>query len=160
MAHLIPTPTSDPILTAHFGVAWVGERSHSPLSGWRRTDVIGELGCDDLLEQLLHETRRSAAFRGARGAARMYDEADRKACGMGDRLTTHVGAGAEVDERIEERLADLNATQPRPAPCPALQQTPSPSRNRGSSFELIDAFRPMRRADIALSTPPHGPGQT
>jgi hypothetical protein len=99
-SHREPIPMSDidMVLTSQLVVAWAGETGEERRLAWWRCDLASEYGGEDLFRRLLPSTWRWAAFQGAREAARRDEP---------DRIVSLFSLGFELDERIEERLADL-----------------------------------------------------
>ncbi len=114
MTTTIPTSAVDALLTAQFAIAWAGERGESPRLGWWRTDLVSEFGGEDLFQQLLPDTWRWAVLQAAREAARRHDQAAREASADGDQIISLFRLGPELDERVEERLADLKRSGATP----------------------------------------------
>jgi hypothetical protein len=102
----ITSAVLDAILTAQLGVAWAGEAGDPPRLKWWRTDLASEFGGEDLFRQLLPHTWRWAVLEGAREAARRHDAELRARDADADRLVTLFRLGFELDERLDERLAD------------------------------------------------------
>jgi len=96
----------DAVLTAQLCVAWAGEAGDPPRLKWWRTDLASEFGGEDLFRQLLPHTWRWAVLEGAREAARRHDAELRARDADADRLVTLFRLGFELDERLDERLAD------------------------------------------------------
>lgn len=97
----------DMVLTSQLVVAWAGETGEERRLAWWRCDLASEYGGEDLFRRLLPSTWRWAAFQGAREAARRVDEELRRRDHEPDRIVSLFSLGFELDERIEERLADL-----------------------------------------------------
>jgi len=107
--HREPIPMSDidMALTAQLVVAWAGETGEGHRLGWWRCDLASEYGGEDLFRRLLPSTWRWAALQGAREAARRVDAGLRSRDHEPDRIVSLFSLGFELDERVEERLADL-----------------------------------------------------
>jgi len=88
-------------------VAWAGEAGEDPRLKWWRTDLASEYGGEDLFQRLLPHTWRWAVLEAAREAARRHDAELRARDADADRLVTLFRLGFELDEHIDERLADL-----------------------------------------------------
>ena len=121
----LPPSTLDLILTAQLAIAWAGEKGEDPRLGWWRTDLVSEYGGVDLFERLLPNTFQWAVLQAAREAARRHDAALRAPAHDPDALRTLFHWGFAVDERLDERLADLKAagappTQALPALAPVI----------------------------------------
>ena len=97
----------DMALTSQIVVAWAGETGEERRLGWWRSDLASEFGGEDLFSRLLPSTWRWAALQGAREAARRVDAELRGRDHEPDRIVSLFSLGFEMDERIEERLADL-----------------------------------------------------
>ena len=97
----------DMALTSQLVVAWAGEAGEERRLGWWRSDLASEYGGEDLFRRLLPSTWRWAALQGAREAARRVDAELRRRDHEPDRIVSLFSLGFELDERIEERLADL-----------------------------------------------------
>ena len=108
-SHRQPIPMSDidMALTSQLVVAWAGETGEEHRLGWWRCDLASEYGGEDLFRRLLPSTWRWAALQGAREAARRVDAELRRRDHEPDRIVSLFSLGFELDERIEERLADL-----------------------------------------------------
>jgi hypothetical protein len=108
-SHREPIPMSDidMALTSQLVVAWAGETGEERRLGWWRSDLASEYGGEDLFRRLLPSTWRWAALQGAREAARRVDAELRRRDYEPDRIVSLFSLGFELDERIEERLADL-----------------------------------------------------
>jgi hypothetical protein len=103
----IPMSDIDTALTSQLVVAWAGETGEERRLGWWRSDLASEYGGEDLFRRLLPSTWRWAALQGARQAARRVDAELRRRDYEPDRIVSLFSLGFELDERIEERLADL-----------------------------------------------------
>lgn len=103
------------ILTAQLAVAWAGEAGETPRLGWWRTDLASEFGGEDLFKRLLPHTWRWAVLEGAREAAWRRDADLRGQDAQPDGLITLFRFGFELDEHIDERLADLKRSGIPPA---------------------------------------------
>jgi hypothetical protein len=108
-SHREPIPMSDidMALTSQLVVAWAGETGEERRLGWWQVDLASEYGGVDLFRRLLPSTWRWAALQGAREAARRVDAELRRRDHEPDRIVSLFSLGFELDERIEERLADL-----------------------------------------------------
>ncbi|MCC5578215.1 BREX-6 system BrxE protein [Microtetraspora sp. AC03309] len=108
-SHREPIPLSDidMALTSQLVVAWAGETGEEHRLGWWRCDLASEYGGEDLFRRLLPSTWRWATLQGAREAARRVDAELRRHDHEPDRIVSLFSLGFELDERIEERLADL-----------------------------------------------------
>jgi hypothetical protein len=132
-ADLGPIPPSDLdlVLISQLAVAWAGEAGEDPRLGWWRTDLVSEFGGEDLFRRLLPATWPWAVLRGAREAARRKDAELRSRDHDPDRLITLFSLGFEVDERVDERLTDLEQLGRPPADAlPALKDVITDSFHR------------------------------
>lgn len=102
-----PTSTLDHLLTLQLAVAWAGEAGEEPRLGWWRTDLHSEFGGQDLFERLLPNTAPWAGLQATREAARRTDTQMRSRSHDPDALVTLFRFGFELDEHLDERLADL-----------------------------------------------------
>lgn len=110
----IPMSDIDMALTSQLVVAWAGEAGEDHRLGWWRCDLTSEYGGEDLFERLLPSTWRWASLQGAREAARRVDAELRHRDHEPDRIISLFSLGFELDERIEERLADLKRSSRAP----------------------------------------------
>jgi hypothetical protein len=102
----LANPDLDAILALQISVAWAGEgRSEPPRLGWWPTDLVDEAGGGDLLRRLLPQTHAWASLVAVREAARRVDDRARRAMTDSDRVRTIFHLGFEIDERLDERLA-------------------------------------------------------
>lgn len=105
----------DRILGLQLVVAWAGEAlTDPPRLGWWRTALCDELGGEDLLRRLTPRTWRWAVLEGARAAARRVDAEARAQAADADQLVSLYRMGFEVDEQLDDRLADLKRTTSDP----------------------------------------------
>lgn len=105
----------DTLLVAQFAVAWAGEGGEEPRLGWWRCDLISEFGGEDLFQRLLPDTWEWAVFQGAREAARRRDAELRRQDHDPDRILTLFNLGFELNEQVNERLAELKRSGTSPA---------------------------------------------
>lgn len=125
MSSPIPASTLDEILAIQLTVAWAGEgRCEPPRLGWWQTDLVDQAGGGDLLERLLPRTHAWASLEAVREAARRADAEARRKHADPDRLRTLFHLGFELDERLDERLAQhkRQGTPPHAA-LPSLANT-------------------------------------
>ena len=108
----IPMSDIDMALTSQLVVAWAGETGEEHRLGWWRSDLVSEYGGEDLFRRLLPSTWRWAVLQGAREAARRVDAELRRRDHDPDRIVSLFSLGFELDERIEERLAESEALGP------------------------------------------------
>ena len=106
MVRLSPE-TLDAVLALQLTVAWAGEQNSRPARlGWWRTDILDEAGARDLLSRLTPRTSEWAALEAVREAARRVDERTRLGSATPDRIVTLFHFGFELDEHLNERLAE------------------------------------------------------
>ena len=103
----LPNSIIDAILTAQLAVAYAGEGGEDARLGWWRTDLVSEFGGQDLFQRLLPNSWSWAVLEAAREAARQHDASLRAQDYNADRLLSLFSLGFELDERVNERLADL-----------------------------------------------------
>jgi hypothetical protein len=106
----VSVATLDAILTAQLLVAWAGEHGEEPRLKWWRTDLVSEFGGEDLFRRLMPNTSAWAVLEAVREAARRRDAELRSQDHDPDRMTTLFRLGFELDERLDQRLADLKRT--------------------------------------------------
>ena len=112
----IPVSTIDLVLTTQLAVAWAGEEGEDPKRlGWWRSDLTSEYGGHDLFSRLLPKTWEWAALQAVREAARRTDDAGRSRHHDPDSLLTIFHLGFDVDERVDDRLAELKRSGANPA---------------------------------------------
>lgn len=106
----IPRADLDFALTAQLIVAWAGESAdedEQPRLGWWRSNLCVEFGGEDLFRRLLPGSWRWATLRAVREAARRQDAEQRRAEHDADRILSLFHLGFVVDERLDERLIEL-----------------------------------------------------
>lgn len=103
----LPTSMVDAILTAQLAVAWAGEGGEEARLGWWRTDLISEFGGQDLFKRLLPNSWDWAVLQATREAATRHDATLRAQDHNADGLLSLFSLGFEIDERVDERLAEL-----------------------------------------------------
>jgi hypothetical protein len=141
----LATSTLDHILTLQLAVAWAGEGgAEEPRLGWWRTDLVKEYGFLDLARELLPRTGRWAAFQALREAARRVDAQARARAHDPDALRTLFRLGFEVDERVDDRLAELKG------------RSQDPGRALPRLGELVDAGWDRRALEDWLGALPAG----
>lgn len=119
----------DATLTAQLLVAWAGEGGEEPRLGWWSTDLASEFGGEDLFRRLLPDTWAWAVLEGAREAARRVDAELRARDHDPDAILSLFHLGFELDERLDERLADLKRGGAQPVAClPGLGLLSAPWR--------------------------------
>jgi hypothetical protein len=102
------------ILVAQLAIAWAGEAGEQCRLGWWRSDLTSEYGGEDLFQRLLPRTWRWATLQGAREAARRCDAEARQKDHDPDGLLSIFRLGFEIDERLDERLHELKASEQNP----------------------------------------------
>ena len=104
---VLAPPERDAILTLQLAVAWAGERGEDePRLGWWDTDMVSQYGGHTLLRAVAPRTYAWAALEVAREAARRKDEAARARDADADRLVSLFRFGFDIDEQLEDRLAE------------------------------------------------------
>jgi hypothetical protein len=160
MRAALPDQDLDQILSLQLALAWAGEAAggESRRLGWWRTDLIDEEGGGDLWGRLLPRTRRWAGLDAARRAARLTDEKLRKPLARSDAMRTLFHFGFELDEALDERLAQHKLDAHPPAHVlPLLAALASPfeeasfrSRIAASSvdasFKIVPGGRKLKAA--------------
>jgi hypothetical protein len=104
----------DAALSAQLLVAWAGEGGETPRLGWWATDLVSEYGGEDLFRRLLPDTWAWAVLEGAREAARRTDAELRARDHEPDVILSLFHLGFELDERLDERLADHKRSREAP----------------------------------------------
>ena len=136
----------DEVLSWQVIVAWAGETgevAEEPRLGWWRTNLVSEFGGVDLFRRLLPATADWAVLEAARQAARRTDAAIRARDHDADRLLTLYRFGFDVDEKLDERLADHKRSQIPPyAALPMLRAPLSAAFRRETFAALIATLRP------------------
>jgi hypothetical protein len=137
----VPPSDLDGLLTAQLVVAWAGEKGEERRLGWWDSDLTGELGGEDLFQQLLPETWAWATLQAARAAAIRRDAAVRAADHDPDGILTLFAQGFAIDELVEERLRDLKQSGQSPLDAlPGLGEVIDKSWNRERFVEWLDGF--------------------
>ncbi len=106
----LPSPdVLDEILAVQLLLAWAGESpgGGEKRLGWWRCDLVDEEAGGDLWRRLLPRTKAWAGLDAARRAARLVDEKARKDHARRDEMLTLFHFGFELDEALDERLAEL-----------------------------------------------------
>jgi len=139
--HTFPPSDLDGLLTAQLVVAWAGEKGEERRLGWWDSDLTGELGGEDLFQQLLPETWAWATMQAARAAAIRRDAAVRAADHDPDGILTLFAQGFAIDELVDERLRDLKQSGQGPLDAlPGLREIIDKSWNRERFGEWLDGF--------------------
>ncbi len=111
----VPISEVDFLLTAQLAVAWAGEKGEESRLGWWRSDLVSEFGGEDLFKRLLPSTWQWAALQGARAAAIRWDRELRARDHDAVGVLSLFSLGFETDERVDERLQQLNRSGQDPA---------------------------------------------
>ena len=111
----LPLSEIDRLLTAQFAIGWAGERGENRRLGWWRSDLVSEFGGRDLFSRLLPHSSEWAVFQSVREAAHRRDDERRMQDHNPDRIVSLFNTTFEIDERVDERLADLKREGGRPA---------------------------------------------
>jgi hypothetical protein len=102
------TAALDRVLTAQLVVAWAGEGGdEEPRMNWWRSDMLAKFGGEDLFRQLLPNTWEWAVLRTVREAARRREAAMIERYHDPDRIVALFNLGFVDDERLADRLAEL-----------------------------------------------------
>lgn len=105
----------DEILSLQLLVAWAGEgKTDPPRLGWWRTSLVDEFGGEDLFARLMPRTWKWAVLEAARIAARIADAEARSHAADGDQLISLFHFGFELDEQLDDRLAELKRSEREP----------------------------------------------
>lgn len=105
----------DEILSLQLLVAWAGEGQTDPKRlGWWRTSLVDEFGGEDLFKRLMPRTWKWAVLEAARVAARVADAEARSHAADGDQLISLFHFGFELDEQLDDRLAELKRSESEP----------------------------------------------
>lgn len=136
-----PPSTLDRVLTIQLAVAWAGETGDPPRLAWWRTDMVSEFGGQDLFERLLPRTWAWASLQAAREAARRVDAAVRSRHHAPDTLLSLFHLGADLDTRVDERLAEHKRSE-----LPPTRALPGLAEVITEAFHA-DAFRAWAAAN-------------
>ena len=135
----IPVSVLDNLLTAQFAIAWAGEGGEEPRLGWWRTDLQSEFGGEDLFRRLLPHTWEWAVFQSLREVARRKDAELRGEAHDAEEIVSLFSLGFEVDERVDDRLADLKRSKVAPTVAlPGLKDVVSATWNPDRFLEWLD----------------------
>ena len=97
-------------------IGWAGEgKTDPPRLGWWRTALNDEFGGEDLFKRLTPRTWRWAVLEAARAAARKIDAEARSQAADADQLVSLFRLGFELDEQVDDRLAELKRSVSDPA---------------------------------------------
>ncbi len=139
----IPLSQLDLLLTAQLAIGWAGERGESvdeQRLGWWRTNLASEFGGQDLFSRLLPKSWEWAIFQGVREAARRRDEELRKQDHDSDRIISLFNITFEIDERADERFADLKRSGKPPVEAlPGLAEVVSDNWDQDQFAEWVQA---------------------
>ncbi len=136
----IPLSEIDLLLTAQLAIGWAGERGEVRRLGWWRTDLASEFGGRDFFSRLLPHSWEWAIFQSFREAARRRDEELRKQAHDADRIISLFNLSFEIDERVDERLADLKrAGRPPVEALPGLAEVMAESWDKEHFAEWVQA---------------------
>lgn len=112
---LLDAATLDEILSLQLLVAWAGEaKTDPPRLSWWRTSLVGDIGGEDVFEQLMPRTWKWAVLEAARIAARIVDAEARAHGADGDQLLSLFHFGFTIDEQLDDRLAELKRSTSDP----------------------------------------------
>jgi hypothetical protein len=103
----------DRVLVAQLVVAWAGEGGESPRMGWWSSDLLSPDAGEDLFARLLPSTWGWALLRALREVARRHELATIERFHDPDRVITIFHQGFSVDERLDERLDELERSGAR-----------------------------------------------
>lgn len=136
------------MLTLQLAVAWAGEALTEPRRlGWWRTALADRYGGEDLFQRLTPRTWRWAVLEAARTAARRVDAEARAQAADADQLVSLFRLGFELDEQLDDRLADLKRTAAGPAVAlPALAPVLEGWRHDGFAAWVESMGRPSTAA--------------
>jgi hypothetical protein len=110
-----PKDALDRILTLQLAIAWAGEgKTDPPRLGWWRTALCDQFGGEDLFQRLTPRTWRWAVLEAARAAARKVDAEARAQAADADQLVSLFRLGFELDEQLDDRLAELKGSGVEP----------------------------------------------
>jgi hypothetical protein len=113
---LVSKEALDRILTLQLAVGWAGEgKTDPPRLGWWRTALNDEFGGEDLFKRMTPRTWRWAVLEAARAAARKVDAEARAQAADADQLLSLFRLGFELDEQVDDRLAELKRSGMDPA---------------------------------------------
>jgi hypothetical protein len=143
----------DRALTAQFSVAWAGEGGQEARRlAWWRSDFVARFGGQDLLGRLTPSTWEWAVLQAVREAARRKDADIRSQAHDSDTLVTLFRFGADLDERIDERLQDLKGSGRSPDEAlPGLREVITPDWSRERFLEWLQTH-----GSVETTTAPAG----
>lgn len=114
----LANPEVDLLLGAQIAVAWAGEageKGEQTRLGWWNTNLMFEYGGEDLFKRLLPQTWDWAVIQAVREAARRHDAAMRAKVHDPDSVVSLYRLGFTIDERVDERLMELERTGVAPS---------------------------------------------
>ena len=143
----------DRVLVAQLVVAWAGEGGERPRMDWWPCDLISPDAGEDLFQQLLPITWEWALLRALREVARRRELTNIERFHAPDRVVTLFHLGFSVDERLDERLDELEQTGVRR--CDGLPELDSMMRAEWSRERFAGWIREFGRGprehDAALA---------
>lgn len=150
MAFVQSKEALDRILTLQLAIGWAGEgKTDPPRLGWWRTALNEEFGGEDLFRRLTPRTWRWAVLEAARAAARKVDAEARAQAADADELVSLFRLGFEIDEQVDDRLAELKRSTSEPLDAlPELRKLVA-SWNQDAFMEWLKA---LGAADVASSS--------
>lgn len=145
---LAETAVLDEILSLQLLVAWAGEaKTDPPRLGWWRTSLVDEFGGEDLFQRLMPRTWKWAVLEAARVAARISDAEARSHAADGDQLISLFHFGFELDEQLDDRLAELKRGEREPTEAlPRLATIRKP-------WNAASFLSELRALGVATTTP-------
>ncbi len=147
----------DEVLAVQMTVAWAGETGPDEVPGvptrlgWWRSDLVDEMGGQDLLRRMFRRTGQWSALASAREVATVTERGLRRSLGERDQVVSLFALGFERDEALEHRVRTLKRTQADP------DSLPWPVARRGFSVDLLRAaFCGGRWAQTEFAVVPGG----
>lgn len=140
----------DRILTLQLAIGWAGEgQTDPPRLGWWRTALNYQFGGEALFKDLTPRTWRWAVLEAARAAARKVDAEARAQAADADHLVSLFRLGFELDEQLEDRLAELKRSTPEPSEALPELATLLASWDRGAFTTWLKG---LGTADVTASS--------
>jgi hypothetical protein len=102
-----PTSDLDLLLTAQIVVAWAGEGGEQPRLRWWHSNLVSEMGGEDLFQQLLPVTWDWSVLQAVRACAIRCDAALRARDHAPDTILSLSAQGVVIDELTDERVRAL-----------------------------------------------------
>jgi hypothetical protein len=134
----------DEILALQLLVAWAGEaKADPPRLGWWRTSLVDEFGGEDLFRRLTPRTWKWAVLEAARIAARGVDAESRSHAADGDQLRSLFHFGFDVDEQLDDRLAELKRSVQDPVEALPILAAISRTWNAAQFLAELAALAPV-----------------